>query len=67
MSNALTGESMGSLAHITPVKRPLVGDIHKMEQERIHFDLGELKVFLAHVKTQPPLHTEIQEAQKDDP
>ena len=36
-------------------------DIHKMEQERIHFDLGDSKAFLAHVKTQ------IQEAQKEDP
>ena len=33
VTDALRRKSMGSLAHITPVRRPLVKDIHKMEQE----------------------------------
>ena len=33
----------------------------------MHFDLGELEVFLAHVKAQSSVNAQIQEAHKKDP
>ena len=50
---------MDSLAHIALVRRPLMEDIHKMDQEGIHFNLGEPEVFLVYVKTQFLVHTQI--------
>ena len=42
-------------------------DIHKLEQGRVHFDLGKPKVFLAHVKAQSLLNGQIQETHKKYP
>ena len=50
---------MGNLAHITLIRRTLVEDIHKKELKGVHFDLGELEVFLAHVKAQFSLSAQI--------
>ena len=67
VADALSKKLMGSLGYIASVRRPLVKDIHKMELGGVHFDLGEPKVFLAHVRAQFSLSTQIQEAQKEDP
>ena len=35
VADALSRKSMGSLAHITPSKRPLIEEIHKLETEGV--------------------------------
>lgn len=40
-------DALSSLAHITPVRKPLVEDTYKLEQEGVHFDIGKPEVLLA--------------------
>ncbi|XP_072090478.1 uncharacterized protein [Arachis hypogaea] len=64
---ALSRKSMGSLSHITLVRRPTVEEVHQLEDIGIQFDLVELGVFLAHVRAQSSLIEQIKAAQCDDP
>ena len=47
--DALSRKSMGNLAHIAPVRRPLVEEIHKLEAKGVHFELGGSGLFLAYI------------------
>ena len=51
VANALSRKFMGSLAYIALMRRPLVGEIHKLEAEGVHFELGGPRLLLAHVRT----------------
>ena len=55
VANALSRKSMGSLVHIAPAKRPLVEEIHKLESEGVHFELGSSRLLLAHMQAQSSL------------
>ena len=37
--DALSYKSMGSLAHIIKMRRPLIGEIHKIEVEGVKFEI----------------------------
>ena len=62
VADALSRKSMGSLAHIVPVRRPLVEEIHKLEAEGIHFELGDSGPLLAHVRARSSLIEQIKAA-----
>ena len=49
VADTLSRKSMGSLAHIAVIRRPLVEEIHKLEEGRVQFEIGEFGKFLAHV------------------
>ena len=67
VADVLSRKSMGSLAHIAPVRRPLVGEIHKLEAEGVHFKLGGPGLLLAHVRAQSSLIEQIKAVQYEDP
>ena len=49
VADALSRKLMGSLVHVALTKRPLVEEIHKLEAECVHFELGGSRLLLAHV------------------
>ena len=55
VADVLSRNLIGSLAHIAPIRRSLVGEIHKLEMNGVQFDLGESGVFLAYVRAQSSL------------
>ena len=50
VANALSRKSMGSLANIAPMKRPLVREIHRLEVDGMRLELGETGMLLAHIR-----------------
>ncbi|XP_072054863.1 uncharacterized protein [Arachis hypogaea] len=67
VADVLSRKFMGSLAHITLVRRPIVKEVHQLEASGFQFDLGESRVILAHVWAQSSLIEQIKAAQRDDP
>ena len=67
VANALSKKSMGSLAQITLMKRPLVRQIHQQEAEGICFGLRETGVLLSHIKALSSLVEQIKIVQGKDP
>lgn len=63
VADALSRKSMGSLAHIVEVRRPLVRELHNLEASDMCFGLGDMDVFLAHVQLRSTLVEEIKVAQ----
>lgn len=49
VADALIQKSMGSLAHIARVRRPLAYELHELEVSGLWFDILELGLLLAHV------------------
>ena len=58
---------MGSLAHITPIRRPLIEEIHQLELEGVQFELHGSRVFVACLKVRSSLADQIKKAQGEDP
>ena len=54
-ADALSRKSMGSLAHISPVMRPLIEEVHKLEADGVQLELGGSILLLAYVKAQSSL------------
>ena len=67
VADALSRKSMGSLAHITPIKRPLIEEIHKLESEGVQFELKESGALVAYLRARSSLIEQIREAQSKDP
>ena len=67
VANALSRKSMGSLAYIVEVRRPLIRELHSLEATGMCFRLGDMDVFLAHVQLHSTLVEEIKAAQSRDP
>lgn len=57
---------MGSLAHITICRRPLVRDIHDLGDMGLHFEVNGIDAFLAYVQVRPMLLDRIKETQDKD-
>ena len=55
VANALRRKSMGSLAHITPSKRPLIEEIYKLETECVQFELSKSEVLVACIRARSSL------------
>ena len=49
VADALSRKSMGSLAYIAPMKRPLIREIHQLEAEGMHLELGKIRILLTPV------------------
>ena len=49
--NALSHKSMGSLAYIAEIRRPLIKEIHGLETNGAKLEIKELGVLLAHLET----------------
>ena len=50
VADVLGKKSIGSLAHIPPMRRPLVEEIHKLKSEGVRFELGGSELLLAHIR-----------------
>ena len=50
MADALSWKSMGNLAHISLVRRPLIKEVHKLEVDSVQLGLGGSGLLLAYVK-----------------
>ena len=50
VTDALSRKSMGSLNHIVEVRRPLIGEIHRLEVNGVKCEIKEPKMLLAHVE-----------------
>jgi len=66
VADALSRKSMGSLAHIAPIRRPLVEEIHELERSGVQLEIREPQTFLAHVKAQSSLVERIKTIQDRD-
>ena len=66
VANALSGKSMGSLAHIAPMKMPLVREIHQLKADGMRLELGETRIFLTHIRAQSFLVKRIKVMQGND-
>ena len=53
--DALSRKSMGSLAHIAPLRRPLIKELHDLEAEDMYLRLKEAGILLAHIRAQSSL------------
>ena len=49
VADVLSRKSMGSLPHITPMRMPLIREIHQLEANGMHLKLGETGILLAHM------------------
>ena len=67
VADALSRKSMGNLAQIVEVRRPLIRELHGLEMSGMCFGLGDTNVFLAHVQLRSTLVKEIKAAQSSDP
>ena len=67
VANALSRKSMGSLAHITPIRRPLIEEIRKLELKGVHFKLNGFGIFVACLRARSSLADKIRKAQCEDP
>ena len=67
VTNALSHKSMGSLAHIVEVRRPLIGEILKLEGNGMKFEIKERGMLLAHVKHRSSLFDQIKVVQGKNP
>ena len=64
--DALSRKSMGSLAHIAPIRRPLVEDLHRLEQGGVQLKIDRSGVLLAHIQSQTSLLELIKTSQDKD-
>ena len=55
VADALSRKSMGSLAHIEVERRPLIRELHALEQCGNWFEIGESDTFLACIPTKSNL------------
>ncbi|XP_073219601.1 uncharacterized protein [Cicer arietinum] len=67
VADALSRKSIGSLAHITEIKRPVVKEFQEVAESGIQLELGHSRLFLAHVQIRPTIVDDIKEAQSQDP
>lgn len=58
---------MGSLAHITKVRWPLIRELQELEANGIRFKITETGAFLAHDQARSSLVERVKEVQRDDP
>ena len=49
VADALICKSIGNLAHIAEVRRPLIKEIHRLERNGVKFEIKEPGVLLAHL------------------
>ncbi|KAJ6859428.1 hypothetical protein NC652_041650 [Populus alba x Populus x berolinensis] len=64
--DALSRKSMGSLAHIQEVRRPLIKELHGLLDERVSFEICESRALLAHFQAKLDLVDRIKVAQMKD-
>ncbi|XP_004516866.1 uncharacterized protein [Cicer arietinum] len=62
VANALSMKSMGSLAHIAEVNRPIVKEFQEVVESGHQFELGYSRLFLAHIQIRPTIIDDIKEA-----
>ena len=67
VADALSRKSMGSLTHMSTVRRPLVQELHKLEQNGVRFEISESGSFLAHIHSHSSLIEKIKNTQHLDP
>ena len=65
--DTLSRKSMGSLAHISEVRRLLIEEIHSLEMDGIKFEIKESRVLLAYVELRSTLIDQIKATWEEDP
>lgn len=66
VANALSRNSIGSLAHIATFLRPIIRELHKLEESGVQFETRGSGPLLAHIKACSSLVEKVKEAQKND-
>jgi hypothetical protein len=66
VADALSRKSMGSLAHIQELRRPLVKELHGLLDEKVSFEICESGALLAHFQAKSDLVDRIKVAQMKD-
>ena len=59
VADALSRKSMGSLAHISVERRPLIRELHEQELRGIQLEIKKRGIFLAHVQAKSSLVEEV--------
>ena len=67
VADTLSRKSTGILTYITPSKRLLIEEIHKLETKGVQFELSKSRVLLACRRARSSLTKKIREAQCKDP
>lgn len=67
VTDALSWKSMGSLAHMAMVRRPLIYELQQLEASGICFEITDSGSFLAHVRAKSSLVERIKSVLGDDP
>ncbi|WRX23774.1 Reverse transcriptase [Theobroma cacao] len=62
VAKVLSQKSMGSLAHITIDRTPLVRDIHGLGNMGVHLEVNDFDVILTHFQVRPMILDHIKEA-----
>ncbi|XP_052204020.1 uncharacterized protein LOC127809296 [Diospyros lotus] len=66
VADALSRKSIGNLAHIFSLKKPLVEQLHSLERSDERLEISDSQGFLAHIKLRSTLMKEIKAAQVKD-
>ncbi|XP_065854728.1 uncharacterized protein [Euphorbia lathyris] len=66
VADALSRKSLGSLAHLSVVSRPLISDIHELIDQGVKIEATS-EALVAHFRVRPILLDRIKVAQQEDP
>lgn len=66
VADALSRKSMGSLAHLTAIKRPIVKEFQEIVESGVQFAIDHSRTLLAHMKIRSTLIDDIKQAQSQD-
>ncbi|PNX70480.1 retrotransposon-related protein, partial [Trifolium pratense] len=66
VADALSRKSMGSLAHLAAIKRPIINEFQELVESRVQLEIDSSKALLAHVQIRSTLVDDIKEAQSKD-
>ncbi|CAJ2662227.1 unnamed protein product [Trifolium pratense] len=66
VADALSRKSMGSLAHLATIKRPIIKEFQELVESGVQLEIDSSKALLAHVQIRSTLVDDIKEAQSKD-
>ncbi|CAJ2633781.1 unnamed protein product [Trifolium pratense] len=66
VADALSRKSMGSLAHLAAIKRPIIKEFQELVESGVQLEIDSSKALLAHVQIRSTLVDDIKEAQSKD-
>lgn len=67
VADALSRKSIGILAYIVEVRRPLIQELQELEASGVCFEISDSNVFLAHIRAKLSLFDQIRLSQAKEP